>query len=766
MPDKSLQRIDYLRLLDALKGYTCTLFALERLEHLRPSTDRDEIENRQNAIEDILDFVRENGSFPLSGIPDIRQLLKAIAASGSILEIKDFLAISEFLNACKGILSSVKKGYETKPYVRTSLLGLHALPQILNRVRKTISPEGFIEDTASYELSKIRSDLHMLREKVKRQLEKLMEGEQVGAVLQDNYIAIRNGRYVIPLKPNFNQAFQGIVHDYSHSLKTSFVEPMQVVDQNNHISILDEEQREEEKRILRELTDWVRQYRTELSENLRIVEDLDFHQSLALFAVRFNCVRPRFSEDGSTDIHDALNPFVVLSKKEKAVPIDINMGRDEKALIVSGPNAGGKTVALKTVGLLLAMASSGLFIPAAPTPKIPHISGIHAIIGDDQDIETELSSFTAHMMAIKDVYERSPGGGLVLIDEIGGGTDPQEASALSMAVIDAFVEKGDAVIVTTHLNLLKGYGYTKPFAVNVATDFDKKTMKPLYKLLYHVAGISNALKVAENCEMPAAIMKRSYEYLGTQEAILNDLVKGLEAEKKVAAEERKKLHLVRQEASQRLRIIKEKREEFVRRAEERWERKVLQLENELREVEKDVRKREKTSLKSAKEHLHLLKKQLLLEEDKKTEPVQVGDHVKVTSVGKEGYVAGIDEARNVAEVVIGNMRLRAGRDELVRIKAAKAKQDEPKKGHVEIQVARIDTPELNLIGMRVEEALRELDRFVDRAMVHGNSKIRIIHGIGTGRLMKAVRDHLSLLQDIKKIETDITNSGVTVVELL
>lgn len=762
MPDKSLQRIDYLRLLELLKGHTFTPFAVERIENLRPLTDKNEIENRQNAVDDVLDFVRQNGPLPLNGISDIRQLLKTIAMKDSILEIKDFQAISEFLNACKGLVSSVKKGYEVKPYVKTALLGIHSLPQILNRIRKTISPEGFVEDTASYELSKIRSDLHILRERVKRQLEKIMEGDQVGAVLQDNYIAIRNNRYVIPAKPNFNQVFQGIVHDYSHSLKTSFVEPMQVVDQNNHISILDEEQREEEKRILRELTDWVRQYRRELEENLRIVTDFDFHQSLALFSVRFNCVRPQFTPDGSTDIRDALNPFVVLSKKEKAVPIDIIMGKDEKALIVSGPNAGGKTVALKTAGLLLAMALSGFFIPAAPMPKAPLIKGIHAIIGDEQDIETELSSFTAHMMAIKDVYEQSQGGELVLIDEIGGGTDPQEASALSMAVIDALVERGDSVIVTTHLNLLKGYGYTRPFAVNVATDFDKKTMKPLYKLLYRVAGISNALKVAENCEMPAAIMRRSYEYLGEQEAMLNDLVKGLEAEKKVAAEERRKLHLVRQEASQRLRIIKEKRDEYARRAEERCERKVLQLESELREIEKDVRKKEKTSLKSAKEHLHLLKNRLLLNEEKTAEPIQVGDHVKVTSVGKEGYVAGIDEAKNVAEIVMGNMRLRANRAELIKIKA----KHEFKKGHVEIQVPRIDTPELNLIGLRVEEALRELDRFMDRAMVHGNSKVRIVHGIGTGRLMNAIRDHLSQIRDIKKIETDTTNSGVTVVELL
>lgn len=762
MPDKSLQRIDYLRLLGVIKGYASTPFATERLDNLRPLADKSEIEERQDATEDVLDFIRENGPFPLNGIPDIRQVLKAVAVKDSILEIKDFLAISEFLNACKGLVASAKKGYEAKPYVKTAFLGVHPLPQILNRIRKTISPEGFVEDTASHELAKIRSDLYMLREKVKRQLEKIMEGDQVRTVLQDTYIAIRNGRYVIPLKPNFNQFFQGIVHDYSHSLKTSFVEPMQVVDQNNHISILDEEQREEEKRILGELTDWVRQYRRELEENLRMVADFDFYQSLALFTIRFNCARPQFSQDGSTDIRDALNPFVVLSKKDKAVPVDIVMGRDEKAVIVSGPNAGGKTVALKTAGLLLAMASSGLFIPASPTPRIPLIRRIHAIIGDDQDIAAELSSFTAHVVAIRDVYEQSRGGELVLIDEIGGGTDPQEASALSMAVIDALVEKENTVIVTTHLNLLKGYGYTRPFAVNVATDFDKKTMKPLYKLLYRVAGISNALKVAENCEMPAAIMSRSYEYLGKQEAMLNDLVKGLEAEKRVAAEERRKLHLVRQEASQRLRIIKEKREEYVRRAEERCERRVLQLESELREIEKDVRKKEKTSLKSAKEHLHLLKNQLLLNEEKSAEPVRVGDQVRVTSVGKEGYVAGVDETRNVAEVVMGNMRLRASLDELVRIKG----KHEPRKGRVEIQVPRIDAPELNVMGMRVEEALREVDRFINRAMVHGAAKVRIIHGIGTGRLMNAVRDHLSQLQDIKKIENDTTNSGVTVLELL
>ena len=529
MIDKTLQYVDYLKLLDVIQTYSSTPFIADRIADVRPLPSVTEIENRLDRIGDTLEIVKWHGPIPLKDISDVREKLKALALEESTLEVSDFLSIGHFLASCKGVAGFLKKVLKKSPYVESMIDGIKPVTEVAARIRKTVNEEGFIEDSASYELSKIRSDLYQLKEKARRSLDRIMERDEVRPVLQDSYIAMRNGRYVIPLKPNYNQFFQGVVHDYSHSLKTSFVEPIEVMDTNNSISVLEKEEKEEEKRVLRDLTRQLRPYGKEIGENLSLIADLDFFHSLALFSAAFGCVRPRVDVDGSIEIRGAVNPFILLSKRERAVPIDIVIGKDKQATIISGPNADGKTVALKTTALLLVMASAGLFIPAKETPRVHLFPAISVVMGDEQNISMELSTFTAHVEAIKDVYERTRGGELILIDEIGGGTEPQEASALSMGIVDAFVEKGCKIIVTTHLNLLKAYGSARPFALNVATDFDPKTMKPLYTLLYGMAGVSNALKVAEKTGLPAAIIEKSYSYLGKQEYVLNDLIKGLEA---------------------------------------------------------------------------------------------------------------------------------------------------------------------------------------------------------------------------------------------
>ena len=308
----------------------------------------------------------------------------------SILEPPDFLALSHFLAACKSILAFLKKALKKAPYLESIVEGLKFAPEVDARIRETVNEEGFIEDSASYELSKIRTDLYRLKEKARKSLDRIMERDEVRPVLQDSYIAMRNGRYVIPLKPNYNQYFQGIVHDYSHSLKTSFVEPVEIMDTNNAISVLEKEEKEEEKRVLRDLTRSIRPYAKDLADNLSLVADLDFHHTLALFASAFTCVRPRVDVSGLIEIRDALNPFIVMSKGDGAVPISIFIEKDKQATVISGPNADGKTVALKTTGLLVAMALAGLFIPARETPRVHLFPAIYAIMGDEQSISMEL----------------------------------------------------------------------------------------------------------------------------------------------------------------------------------------------------------------------------------------------------------------------------------------------------------------------------------------------------------------------------------------
>lgn len=766
MIDKTLSYLDYLKLLDIFQNFSSTPFINETISELRPLDSLEKIKERQDKIDALMEVIRWDGKIPFYTTSDIRGILKRISIKDALLETKEALLISDFIKACQDTLIFLKRAHIKKPFVEETIQRIKPLSALHQKITKTINIEGFIEDTATYELSRIRTDLYIHREKIRKLLEKIMEREAVRPIIQDVYISLRNSRYVIPLKPNFNQILQGIVHDYSHSLKTSFVEPVECVELNNSINILENEEKEEEKRILKDLTTYIARYINDLENNLEAVKELDLYSTLAQFSIQFNCVRPDIVGEGDIDIKGAVNPFIYLSRKDQTIPIDIFMERDKRAMIISGPNAGGKTAALKTTGLLSAMAQAGIFIPASGRPKIPMFSAIFAIIGDEQDISMELSSFTAHMKTITELYNKADGKELILIDEIGGNTEPQEASAISMATIDAFIEKGCRVIVTTHLNLLKSYGFTKPFAINVATDFDPESMKPRYRLTYGLAGYSNAINVAKNISVPQKIIEKSYEYLGTQEHMLNELISSLKAKKHEVEEQRRGAQKVKEEFTKRLSELKKKREEYLLKLEEKCSLRLQELEAELEDVKKEIAKKDRASMRLAKEKLTTLKKMTIRESTKEYEDIKIGDYVKIKTLGTRGYVADIDPETDSFEVVIGNLRTKINRGFLSRLPInAPEHSEKSKKADVTVDYQHLNEPQINVMGMRVEEALQELDRFVDRALVQGIPKVKIIHGIGTGRLMNAIKEHFTDTGYIKGIRRDEKNTGVTIIEL-
>jgi DNA mismatch repair protein MutS2 len=761
MVDKTLSYLDYLKLVEIIFHFLSTPYIDDSTHQLKPLQNKTEIEERQDRIEAVLEVLKWDGKIPLSDIPDIRDILKRLSINNSVLETQDFISIAGFLRACDDVGSFLKKAHEKKPFIEEALNTIKQLPTLYKRISRSINPEGFIEDSASYELSRIRTELFTLREKMKKNLEGIMGKEPIRPILQDSYIALRNNRYVIPLKPNFNEALKGIVHDYSHSLKTSFVEPMECVELNNSINILVNEEQEEEKKVLKELTDFARGFREILEANLTVVMKLDFYHALSLFSLEFHCIRPEITDQGYMEIKGAVNPFIVLSKKHEAVPIDIIMETDKQVMIISGPNAGGKTATLKTIGLLSVMAKAGLFIPATGKPVVPLFSNIFALIGDEQDISMELSSFTAHMYGIKDLYDHAGGNELILIDEVGGATEPQEASALAMGIIDAFMEKGCKVVVTTHLNLIKAYGYTRPFAVNVATSFDSKTIKPLYKLIYGTAGYSNAINVAKNINLPSNIIEKSYAYLGKQEFLLNDLITSLEQEKKMAEREREELIKLKSEVKKRLALIKDKRDEYIGKVEEKCNNRLLELEIEIENIKKEVAKKERTSITKSKKQLYSLRERFGSETVKRQEAINIGDYVMIKTLGSKGRIVDVDRTGDAYEVIVGNARMKLKR---FFIEKTTAEKESTGTARDHIDVEKVDEPELNVIGMRVEEALNTLDRFLDRAVVEGVPRVKILHGIGTGRLMQAIREHLTDARYIKALQRDEKNSGITIVE--
>lgn len=764
MIDKTLLYIDFKKLIDFFKNFSATPYINTSLESLKPLNSIEEIKEKQDKVEALLEVIKWDGPIPLYSAPEITETLKRLKIKDVFLESKEIIQIGEFLRSCQETLNFLKKTHNKKEFILQLIDEIKPLKHVYQKITKTINPEGFIEDTATYELSRIRTELHIHREKIRNLLERIMEKEQVRPIVQDTYIALRNNRYVLPLKPNFNQVLRGIVHDYSHSLKTSFVEPMECVELNNTINILENEEREEEKRILKDLTAFIARHTVDLEENLKVIKELDLYNSIAQFSIQFNCVRPEITDSGELDIKGAVNPFIYLTKKEKTVPIDISLKSDKKAMIISGPNAGGKTAALKTIGLISAMALSGLFIPAKGRPKVPLFSGIFAIIGDEQDISMELSSFTAHMKTISELYNIAQGNELILIDEIGGNTEPQEASAISMAIIDAFVEKGSRVIVTTHLNLLKSYGYTKPFAINVATDFDHETMTPRYRLNYGLAGYSNAINVAKNINVPALIIEKSYGYLDSQEFMLNELISSLKQKKEELEKELLGAKKVREDLYKRLQTLKEKRDDYLKRLEEKCRQRIEEIELEIYQAKKEISKKDRASIDAARKRIEIIKKDVLKEVESKKEDIKIGDYVKIKTLGSRGYVTDIDEENNMIEVVMGNLRTKIKAELLSKLPCIeKVKENKEKEPHLEYE--KIDEPQINIVGMRVDEALKTLDRFVDKALIQGIPRVKVLHGIGTGRLMNAVKEHFSKTDFIKGIKRDEKNTGVTILEL-
>jgi len=761
MIDKTLSYLDYLKLRDIILQFSSTPFSREGLEKLGPLDDIEEIARRHDRIEAVMDVIKWDGRVPLSDVPDITGVLARMSIRDSVLEPSEFLSLTNFLRVCEDAAGFLAKVFKRSTFTDELVAGIDRLPALSRRIARSVNAEGYLEDSASYELSRIRADLFMNRERIRKQLERVMSREAMRPIIQDDYISLRNNRYVIPLKPNFNEAIQGIVHDYSHSLKTSFVEPVECVELNNSINILVNEEKEEEKKVLQELTDFTRDFRETLEGNVRCLADLDFFHAMALFCHEFKCVRPEVTPSGGLEIRKAVNPFIAMSRRKDAVPIDIIMKEGEKVMIISGPNAGGKTAALKTIGLLSLMAKTGLFIPAAERPVVPLFSNVFALIGDEQDISLELSSFTAHMYAIKDLYLKAGGDELVLIDEIGGNTEPQEASALAMGVIDAFVEKGCRVVVTTHLNLIKAYGYMKDYAMNVATSFDTTNMKPLYQLIYGTAGYSNAINVAKKIDVPRVIIEKSHTYLTEQEFMLNDLITSLEEERAKTAEERRELAKIKEEARGRLKVIREKKDDSLRKWENRARERLLELEIEVEEIKKEVAKKERTSITKSKDRIRSLKERLGGPAKEAGEDIRIGDYVLVKTLGSKGYVVDIDKEGSVYEVAVGNVRTKLKR---MFIEKTIEGPKRASRDRSEINVEKTEQRDLKIIGMRVEEALKTVDTFLDRAVVEGTSQVRIVHGVGTGRLMQAVRDRLAGTPYVRTFHADEHNAGVTIVE--
>jgi len=729
---------------------------------LRPSSDLSWIRSRLAEVVELKKVLETEGPPPLSDLKDIEEILKRLNVEESVLTVPELMDLCDQI-ALTGRVRRYVDGLDgsRSPLLREKTAGLSHLKSLEKAILRAVNARGEILDGASASLLEIRDQLKTTREKAKGVLEHLLRREDLQSMFQEQLVTLRNGRYVVLVKADHEHRLQGIVHDQSQSRMTFFFEPLQVVSHNNEISILMGEEKEEEYRILSELSKKARAESAALWNNFEILGELDFLCAAAQFSILLKAVDPGVREDGRIEMKEARHPLLVLQKKERVIPIQIRVGDGRRVLILSGANAGGKTVALKTLGLLTLMVQCGLPIPVAEGSQVTVFENIHAMIGDEQNIGENLSTFSSHLLHLNDILEKAGPRSLVLLDELGVGTHASEGCALAMGYLDQLRERGSTAVVTTHFDRLKIYGYLHPDCENVAVEFDEKTLEPRYSLAYGSSGLSNAFLIAEKLGFSEEVLRRAREHQTGGEQEITEALAELERLKADARKDQQELleikeevRLERQKLRRLLDGIKERRQSILAQAEEKARKSAQKFEEELKEWIHRQKEERKASLHLLPSRGHRKEIQEIKEKAFPTlrrkgpsampTGLKVGDRVRIEGFRTHGILTKVEGSSKRVEVMMGSRRVKTSLSELEKVAGEEKKQED---GRPEMfSVPKTETEEvpseINIIGLTVDEALPVVDKFIDQALVQGLEKVRIIHGMGSGRLRNAVSTYL------------------------
>jgi DNA mismatch repair protein MutS2 len=782
MDDRSLKLLEFYHLLDLLKEYSTSPLGRKRCEALRPSGTLPLIQSRLADVMELQKILETEGEIPLRGLKDIEGILNKLEVEGSTLDIQELLDLYHQIVLCKGLRRFFQKLEPVKvPHLQEKISRLSYQKALEKEVLQVINTRGEILDRASPALLDIRRRLGGVREKAKGVLESLLHQENLQSVFQEHFITLRNGRYVVLIKSDSENPLEGIIHDQSQSRMTFFFEPLQAVALNNEINILTGEEKEEEYRILADLSDKIRDERQNLWNDFEGLGELDLLFAMAKLSVRLKGLSPLLNEEGRIEMREARNPLLTLQREDQVVPIHLRMGDGKKVLVVSGANAGGKTVALKTLGLLTLMAQSGLPIPVAEGSRVGIFQDIFAVIGDEQNIEENLSTFSSHLLHVNQILEKAGPHSLVLLDELGVGTHAQEGCALAMGFLDRFRERGASVVVTTHFDRLKAYGYLHPDVENVAVEFDEETLRPKYTLAYGSSGVSNAFLIAEKLGISDKVLETARTYQdGSSEEVartletLERVKREAEREKLQASKMKEEVGLERQKLEKILGIIKEKRLEIYSKAEEKARKALLKVEEELKEWVRR-QKQEKRPLPLQRKELQEIKEKFSPSIRRKgrsasSSSLKVGERVRIESLRSDGILMNVVKPLNRAEVLTDKAKVKAPLSEIVQMTDGEEKKETGiQKGPPFLKGAGEEPScELNVVGLTVEDALPKVDKFIDQALLHGLEKVQIIHGVGSGRLRNGIGQYLKGHRAVKSCspgETLKGGRGITIVEL-
>ncbi|HYA86201.1 MAG TPA: endonuclease MutS2 [Nitrospirota bacterium] len=786
MNEHTLRVLEFDKIINIVAGYAASEVGRISVLNMLPTGDLSVAEERLNETNEFLQILERGLNPPLEGILVVGHAVAKLGVPGGMLTPTELLNTAVTMGAARRVKLFFERmdSRVTAPLIKAKADRIRPLKHIEDAVHSAIDERSEVKDVASPTLRKIRKRLAQTREEVLTRMSGILQDSGFQKIIQEPVITIRDDRYVLPLKPGFRQNIKGVVHGQSGSRATLFVEPLDVLEQNNRLAELRMEERDEVDRILRELTGLLSRESGTIEDMIQVLAEIDEISARARFGMEYGCAIPLLTRERGIRLRTARHPLLVWKQKtiggNAVEPNDIMLSSCDRVLIISGPNAGGKTVILKTVGLLSFMAQSGLPVTAAEGSELPCFGSVFADIGDEQSIEQDLSTFSSHVSQIAEILQEADKNSLVLLDELGSGTDPSEGAGLGAAVLESLIERGSISLVTTHHNALKLFGSQTGGASNAAMEFDPQTLKPTYRLIPGRPGRSYGLDMAASLGVPAEVIGCARARIGEDDTRLDDLLKHMEQESRLLDLERQALEKDRSAAAQDRResasMLTAAREEArsIRIHAQSEARDVLHaLRQKLRELSRNVRIEQAEANRVNAEIETLGKK---LEPDIEQQPavtgsirnIHAGDRVKIARLNKTGTVLAL--SRDTLELEVSGKK--------IKLQAADVAPAEPavrQRPAVTISgwSTKLDEEEgvsdrLNILGLRVDEGLNEVDRFLDRAVFSHFSIVTVIHGLGTGALKAAVTKFLKnhpLVASIRPGEPLEGGAGVTVAEL-
>ena len=786
MNRKSLTTLEYNKIIDKLQSFAVSRDAKNKAAKLVPMTDIDKINVCLTETGDAVSRLYAKGCASFSGVSDVMGSVKRLEV-GSCLNAHELLQISGVLSAAK----AHKTHYEETQDSLTPLYdSLDPVPSLYAQIKKCIISEDEISDDASANLKDIRRNIRLANDRIHTELNKILNNQALRNCLQDYVITSRQGRYCLPVKAEYKSQVPGMVHDQSATGSTIFIEPAAVVKLNNDIRELELKEEAEIQVILADLSAQAAEYTEQISTDYKVLVKLDFIFAKAQLARNWHCTAPVMNTEHYTNIKQGRHPLI---DPEKVVPIDINLGKDFNLLIITGPNTGGKTVSLKTVGLLTLMAQAGLYIPALDHSQIGIFNNIFADIGDEQSIEQSLSTFSSHMTNTIHILKNATSDSLILFDEIGAGTDPTEGAALAISILNDLHQRGITTMATTHYSEIKIYALTTPGVENACCEFDVASLKPTYRLLIGVPGKSNAFAISKRLGLPEYLIDDAARRMDAEDIHFEDIISDLETSRATIRKEQEEITRYKKEITDLKAELKAKQQ----RLDERTDKIIKKANQEAAEILKEAKEYADETIKTMNKHglsVKELEKQRTAVRDKinksqeklavKAAPPKAhkasdisefkeGIYVRILSMNLTGTVVGTPNTKGEVTVAVGSLTTKAKINNLEIItdykepEESKSGKSSTGQGRIKMSKSASISPEINLLGCTVDEAVARLDKYLDDAYISKLSQVRIVHGKGTGALRAGITAYLKGIPYIKNFrlgEAGEGDAGVTIVE--